>query len=281
MFEPRLIADDPVTEAPASWEPSPLEAQRIVKLVSQGSHVRRRFEFFAWTQQCIQPLIPHAVLICGLPRGQGTSLFFDYFHTVPLPTATLGRLCHPREGVAMDMMLAWRDAGAEPLVVDGRSQVAAHAHRALQQLGLGTTVAHGIPFDQSSAGGHGFFAMVSLDRNPGERELNLLGMIVPQLFSSYCRALTRERTTPSNASSPGDSALSGREVEILHWVREGKSNHDIGQHLSISPLTVKNHIQRILRKLGATNRTQAVTKAITMRLLADAPRMAHQELDVE
>jgi DNA-binding NarL/FixJ family response regulator len=50
-------------------------------------------------------------------------------------------------------------------------------------------------------------------------------------------------------------------------VRDGKSNHEIGAILSISPLTVKNHMQRILRKLQASNRTQAVSKAMAMRLL--------------
>ena len=40
--------------------------------------------------------------------------------------------------------------------------------------------------------------------------------------------------------------------------------------LSISPLTVKNHIQKILRKLQASNRAQAVSKAIAMKLLGSA-----------
>jgi DNA-binding NarL/FixJ family response regulator len=50
-------------------------------------------------------------------------------------------------------------------------------------------------------------------------------------------------------------------------VREGKSNPQIGLHLGISPLTVKNHVQKLLHKLGATNRAQAVAIAMAQHLL--------------
>lgn len=52
---------------------------------------------------------------------------------------------------------------------------------------------------------------------------------------------------------------------MLDWVREGKTNQEIGQILDISPLTVKNHIQKILRKLDVTNRAQAVARVTALR----------------
>ena len=52
--------------------------------------------------------------------------------------------------------------------------------------------------------------------------------------------------------------LSSRELEIMGWVRMGKTNHEVGRILNISTYTVKNHLQRIFRKLNVTNRAQAV-----------------------
>jgi DNA-binding CsgD family transcriptional regulator len=52
--------------------------------------------------------------------------------------------------------------------------------------------------------------------------------------------------------------LSDRENEILHWVKSGKTNFEIGMILSISPNTVKNHLKRIFQKLDVTCRAQAV-----------------------
>ena len=58
-----------------------------------------------------------------------------------------------------------------------------------------------------------------------------------------------------------------REKEILEWIYHGKSNIEIGMILQISPLTVKNHVQKILRKLSVLNRTQAIGKAMALRIL--------------
>jgi DNA-binding CsgD family transcriptional regulator len=52
--------------------------------------------------------------------------------------------------------------------------------------------------------------------------------------------------------------LTGRELEILGWIAMGKTNPEIGSILEISLFTVKNHIQRIFRKLNVSNRAQAV-----------------------
>lgn len=56
--------------------------------------------------------------------------------------------------------------------------------------------------------------------------------------------------------------LSHREIEVLEWIAQGKSNKEIGRILGISDQTVKNHITSILRKLAVNDRTQAVVYAI-------------------
>jgi DNA-binding NarL/FixJ family response regulator len=60
----------------------------------------------------------------------------------------------------------------------------------------------------------------------------------------------------------GQENLSAREVEVLKSVAEGNRNQDIGAHLGISGETVKVHIKHIMEKLGARDRTQAITIAI-------------------
>lgn len=56
--------------------------------------------------------------------------------------------------------------------------------------------------------------------------------------------------------------LSKRELEILRQVAAGLPNKLIAERLSISPDTVKSHIANILSKLGANDRTHAVTLAV-------------------
>jgi len=56
--------------------------------------------------------------------------------------------------------------------------------------------------------------------------------------------------------------LSERECEVLQQVAKGKSNREIGETLNISEGTVKMHLNRILSKFNASDRTQAVVIAL-------------------
>ncbi|AZM52837.1 DNA-binding response regulator [Streptomyces sp. WAC 01529] len=56
-------------------------------------------------------------------------------------------------------------------------------------------------------------------------------------------------------------ALTGREREVLVQVAGGYSNDEIAEHLEVSPLTVKTHVNRAMAKLGARDRAQLVVIA--------------------
>jgi two-component system NarL family response regulator len=62
-------------------------------------------------------------------------------------------------------------------------------------------------------------------------------------------------------------ALSEREVEVLRLVSQGKSNKLVAAELGMGEATVKTHLSHILVKLGAPDRTRAVTLAIQRGLL--------------
>jgi len=64
------------------------------------------------------------------------------------------------------------------------------------------------------------------------------------------------------ASHAMEDALSGREVEVLSLIAAGNSNKLIADQLAISEDTVKGHVKNILSKLGANDRTHAVTVAL-------------------
>lgn len=60
----------------------------------------------------------------------------------------------------------------------------------------------------------------------------------------------------------GEESLTDREVEVLQLVRDGSRNREIAESLFISEDTVKVHVSRIMNKLGAKDRTQAVAIAV-------------------
>lgn len=72
------------------------------------------------------------------------------------------------------------------------------------------------------------------------------------------------RTAPKSASQTDRCVqeLSSREVTILNWMKNGKTNWEIGKILGVSERTVRFHIESIFAKLEVTSRSQAVATAI-------------------
>jgi DNA-binding NarL/FixJ family response regulator len=73
-----------------------------------------------------------------------------------------------------------------------------------------------------------------------------------------------EAATGPYMVDPGEHfvPLSPREMEILQYVTQGRSNKEIAQLLGISHQTVKNHMTSILKKLDVRDRTQAAVYAL-------------------
>ena len=69
------------------------------------------------------------------------------------------------------------------------------------------------------------------------------------------------------ASDPPISGLTGRQSEILQSLSLGLTNKDIARQLGISERSVEEHVVKLLSKIGASNRTEAVGIALRRHLL--------------
>ena len=74
-------------------------------------------------------------------------------------------------------------------------------------------------------------------------------------------------TMAQRKSSHADFPLTNRELQVLRHIALGLSNREIGQSLGISVETVKEHVQNILRKINAVDRTQAAVWAVKRGLV--------------
>ncbi|MEQ9315091.1 MAG: response regulator transcription factor [Henriciella sp.] len=70
-----------------------------------------------------------------------------------------------------------------------------------------------------------------------------------------------------NPKAQAALGISERELEVLALLAEGLSNKDIARRLNVSPNTVKTHVSRLLEKLEANRRTQAISKARALGLV--------------
>jgi len=82
-----------------------------------------------------------------------------------------------------------------------------------------------------------------------------------------------ERLAELSKGTPGpEVALSEREKEVLFLIAQGCTNKEIAVRLVVSPFTARNHVIRILDKLGLSRRSEAAAQAVRLGLLADGDR---------
>ena len=68
-------------------------------------------------------------------------------------------------------------------------------------------------------------------------------------------------------TEPANDVLSSREREVLACLAQGRSNREIATALSVTLATVKSHLVRIYAKLEASNRNEAINRAVVLGLL--------------
>lgn len=92
---------------------------------------------------------------------------------------------------------------------------------------------------------------------------------VDQILCAAARLPSPETTLAQDRQSalPVYAPLSPREKEVLHLLVRGQAAQDIAQTLGISYATVRNHLQKILQKLGVHSQREAVRLAVEHRLV--------------
>jgi DNA-binding NarL/FixJ family response regulator len=80
-------------------------------------------------------------------------------------------------------------------------------------------------------------------------------VLSPSVVGTVFEALRKTPGSPDEADGP--ASLTEREQEIMNLISQGLTNRDIAERFVLSEKTVKNHVNRIYSKLGATNRAQA------------------------
>jgi transcriptional regulator EpsA len=261
---------------------SAAHVEAIVRAVETALEVRRRYQFFVWSQSNLQALLPHQLAVCGAYQRQRRELDFEAFNSVAVTPEVLDGLSDGRSALMQQLQGRWIEQRCKPLAVQVDSLVGLAlqpVRAALLAAGFAELLVHGVSRPQRPTELESFFIFSSAGRASTAQQRLLLELLMPQLHGTWQRVQTMEREindTPRplparNATAAGGSGVTEREREILSWLREGMSNQQIGEQLSISALTVKNHVQKILRKLNAANRAQAVARAMSMNLLGRSP----------
>jgi len=235
----------------------------LLSIGRQASQVRRHVQLLHWLQGEMQRLLPHDMLIAAWGDFSLDLVQLDIVSANPtVRTRQVGEYCvRPLVRRLFDW---WYAGGRRPTTIDtshpawfeGLADDAEMAP-AIRRMRLATV--HGIKDER----GRQDCLYVALSSQPASSPFvgEMLEMLLPYIDTAMRQVpVLAAEDAAGAAGDAADSQLTARELEIMEWVRQGKTNVEISMILNISSFTVKNHMQRILRKLNVTNRAQASSR---------------------
>lgn len=85
--------------------------------------------------------------------------------------------------------------------------------------------------------------------------------------SRLARLSTANSGSSSAVTNPPSTALTERDLQLLHWMADGSSNAEVAKSLGVAERTAKGYISAVFAKLGATSRLEAIVNAARSGLL--------------
>jgi len=258
------------------------ESGLFIEVFEASLRIKQREQLFSWLQGSFQYLFPHEVLLCGIHLKSEQPLHFETFISTRYVAEQHVKLATSHNGLVTRAISAWKRTHRPILVAEGLragdfgdySVPFVERPGALQDLEFRNIAAHGLPAKEGEV-----LTFFCFSRVPGQlnaRHAYLLELLVPHLHSVFIRVmgaqhersyLSRDIQTKAQKARALKKKITSREQEVMQWMNSGKTNLEIAAILDISPLTVKNHVHSILRKLGVENRGNACVKASELGLL--------------
>jgi transcriptional regulator EpsA len=253
-----------IQDMPLHTELNDVQKMQFFGLVHESLRVRSNFEFMLWSQGNLQQFLPHDVMIAAWGDFSLGLINFDIISPIPD--------IHGAQNASITPLLKrlfdyWSDHSASPFTVHMKHGLSEKDQFGYEQLGgsfreMRSAVVHAV---KDKRGRHDcLYLLLSKAETPPGSARKMLETLLPYID---CTLRQINRTSdikvteePLELAADGQDALSTREQEIMEWVCKGKTNFEIGMILDISAFTVKNHLQRIFKKLDVMNRAQAVSK---------------------
>lgn len=240
----------------------------FMEVIADSLHLSQRSQLFNWLQGGFQYLLGHEVMIFGIRPSENEPYQFEYFTTTRyFDHPQFVEITSLNHGLLYEVVNYWTTTKL-PVIVTSSLPTEIHryfavlhqSHEVLKAAELGGFIAHG--FDD----GNSFVAFGRLTKAPNATQARILEMMMPHLHCAILRA-SAKRNDHFSTVMRHNQKLTTRELEIIQWVHMGKTNWEISAILNISPLTVKNHVQNLIRKLDVQNRRQAALKAAKLGII--------------
>jgi transcriptional regulator EpsA len=247
------------------------ELQNFHQAVTHSLDVRSHFDTLVWLQGDMQNYLPHEIMLGAWGNFDSGLVHYDI---ISLTTGVRTYSANPQTTTPLlqSLFKRWLEFGKQAFAL-----VAGDDGFTLENTGLDCALGealhqmrcalvHGAQDGRGNS--HSLYIALSTKAAFSDAHRDAMGVMLPYLDTALRQLSYLPRSSLGESASSSFSVakltsehdLSERETEILRWVAMGKTNPEIGSILNISAFTVKNHMQRIFKKLDVTNRAQAVSE---------------------
>lgn len=260
----KLDSDTVVLTPPAPAKHARFSVESLNTLVHKALHIHSHLDLLMWLQGDLQLYVPHEVMIAAWGDFSSGAIYVDIISTIPgvrTKKITNDKLIK----LLRSLFSHWEDHSKMPFTLNMTKGIFYDTQLGCEEADtnlkkMKTALVHGLK-DQR-VGQDCLYVFIDSAEVVPTISRKMAGILVPYIDAAL-RQLDHLPNQILQASPPAPEIvgiLSNRESEIMDWVMMGKTNQDIGMILNISTFTVKNHLQRIFRKLDVMNRAQAVTE---------------------
>lgn len=230
------------------------EQDRLIRAIETAIEVKRQEQFHEWVRGPFRELLPHEFVVCAeLRMDGGTRSVACLHHNLP-DTAAMDRLFNAERGLVYRLAIFHRmDSGQSfalaanaldvLLSTEGGRPENAHLYNLVVQR---ITLLSGVAYT---------FFLGNVPEDQLDRCQQLFKLVASHLKMALSRALPKR-------DHQAAAALTPRELEILQWMSQGKSNREISSILDISAITLKHHVNKLYRKLDVQSRAEAVSRGL-------------------
>lgn len=240
--------------------------EKIFSIIKHSYSIDKHIDFFNWLQNSVNEILPHNLLLASWGDFKNTLESNNLSYDVASNLSGIGtQMVLDSAAEVDDLMLYLHERWLEN---DRRWYIINHLQMARDD-NLPTSFISKLDetnsllvYGVSDVRGNNECLYVFFNEqavfNVGD---SVMGLIMPHIDNVLRKIQHIEPIGMPNtlaAVARVFSDLSARELEIIHWVKSGKTNTEIGMILEISQNTVKSHLKRIFHKLNVTRRAQAV-----------------------
>ena len=244
--------------------------EQIFNVIQKSFTVNKHVDFFNWLQGSVSELLPHDVLVAAWGDFASGDLNFDVSSNIEdIRTQKLIDAPGVFSYLMSNLHQRWIDNNErwfrinffDAEGINSQSPTAFTSKLAE----MNSLLVYGV----RDTRGKNDCIYVFFDKSREfQVQHSILGLLMPHVDAALRRVECVEAPAVEHdvIEELSIGGLSDREHEILHWVKTGKTNFEIGMILTISPNTVKNHLKRIFQKLDVSCRAQAVAKYAPQQL---------------